>query len=81
MNPLKWDKRKELLVVTKIDKLGFFIIAVYIGLRIFTDIYLDQIYHNVIMITGLSLATVFGVAFGRLVASLKAIKETHTEFF
>lgn len=79
MNPVKWDENQELLVVTKIDRVGFIILGIYIVMRVAVRFYLDHLYHNVVILTGLSMAIVFGVAFGRLAASLSAIKKAHKE--
>jgi hypothetical protein len=79
MNPVKWDEEKELLVVSKIDKWGFVILGIYIVLRIIARFYIEHLYHSVVILTGLTLAMVFGVSFGRLIASLSAIRKAHKE--
>jgi hypothetical protein len=79
MNPVGWDEKGELLIVSKIDRAGFIILGIYIVLRVAVRFYIEHLYHSVVILTGLTMAIVFGVAFGRLIASLSAIRSAHKE--
>ncbi len=74
INRVSWDKRKQMIVATKMDIWGVFILVFYIATRILSDVYLNNIFDgNASKVFAYTFFTIFGVAVGRFVGSLVLI--------
>jgi len=79
INPISWDEEREVVVLGRIDAFGIAVIAIYVAIRILTKSMLEEQAYNVITISGVTYASVFGIMVGRLFGMLKTIQRVHSE--
>ena len=76
----RWDEKKEVIRSGRLDVLSVILIALYIGLRLVAQWYLEHTYrHDAHMISGITFALIFGLMLGRLTGVLVTIHKTHRE--
>jgi hypothetical protein len=74
----RWDEKKEVMRSGRLDILSLILIALYIGLRVATQWYLEHAYrHDAHMISGITFSLIFGLMLGRLTGVLVTIHKTH----
>ncbi len=65
--------------IGKFDIGSFVVLVLYITYRISIEYFLKSHYHNDLMISGMSLSTIFGGMLGRLVSMVWIVEQTHRE--
>lgn len=73
MMKISWSETEQIITVNRIDRAGFGILIIYILVRLSTHWLLEHIYHDVLLISGLTLSSIFGVFLGRLSGMLSHI--------
>lgn len=79
LNPVSWDKEREVMILGRMDVFGFILIALFFLLRISMNQMLEDRYHSVIVVSGVTYSIVFGLMFGRLIGILATIHRVHTD--
>jgi hypothetical protein len=69
------EPKKELVVLTRIDRVAVVIFIFYIALRVATTPLLEGYYENIHVVRGVIAATVTGVIAGRFLGVLQMIKK------
>lgn len=78
MNKITWDEKHAIMTVGRIDGLGFVVLVLYVVVRVGTKWFLGHFSHNVVLISGLTVASVFGIMLGRLSATFISIHQLNT---
>lgn len=76
--PIMWNEEREIVAVERIDTTGVVVLIVYIAIRVWVKFFLEEHYRNVLLVSGITFASLFGVMIGRLIGALIAIHRTHT---
>ena len=79
LNKITWDAQKAVATIGKFDIGSFVVLVLYITYRISIEYFLKSHYHNDLMISGMSLSTIFGGMLGRLVSMVWIVEQTHRE--
>lgn len=79
MNTIGWDEKKEIMQVNRLDFVGFVILVLYVLSRVYTNWILGHFSHNTVIVSSMAVASIFGVMFGRLIATLVTVHKIHTE--
>jgi hypothetical protein len=79
MNPVSWDPEREVVVLGRMDIVGLLLLVGYIAVRYAAKTILDEYFHNIITISGVTYSIVFGVMLGRLFGILNTIHQVHSQ--
>ncbi len=79
MSRVVWDEQAEMLVATKMDAVGFGMLALYIAFEVTLRTELPKLFPSVVTVTPLLLAAICGTIFGRFVGMLREILRAHSE--
>lgn len=77
MNTIEWNEEREVVMLKRFDVFGTVMLVLYILIRIVTKSFLDDYFHNVVTVSAITYATVFGVMLGRLFGILITIHKVH----
>lgn len=75
-NKIIWDEKQELLVAGKMDLISVIVLALYIVARVASDIYLNNLYHNSVIVFGISMSILAGFALGRYLGLVFTVRKT-----
>jgi ABC-type amino acid transport system permease subunit len=81
INQVKWDKKRKIVIIEKMDIFGIVILVLYITARILSDVYLHDYFDgNVSKVLAYTFFTIFGIALGRFAGTVVSIHHAEPNY-
>jgi hypothetical protein len=77
MRTIVWDEEKEAVAMERFDIANFVLLCVYVLYRVSVDKLLSAYYHDAVLVSGFSIAVLFGGMMGRLVGMMRTVNRVH----